>query len=352
MYALPKSIDNKSVAILPVSRIVFASPFRVGHFYFFPPGSLDIISLNPAAPANLEDFRVDGNVIVLDKVGIRWGASSLTGFDIDTLENNPLIVFEFDCDWSKFKEMSHDDDVDLIKRLSAEAERALDVIRFIFCQLDLPDTLPGTPGSWDGSGQFLGAMVRNPTNDRSYLLSGAGVECNLIVKGLGLDVDTPLNSFWLDREGSGLSGIIIHALSLLSDAMYASTETSRFARVMTLLEFLGSPDEYKTWKKLRGEIICHIARDKNDYLRLVERFKELTSKEDDNDVQTGYRTLIVHHGKFLHELLSDQKGRRRLFRELHGYATKVLQDMISHKEMSWDSFLDYRKQLKRQLGAL
>ena len=337
---------------MPISRIVFNLPFRIGSFYFFPPGSLDIISLNPLALANLEKYRISDYEIVLNDNGIRWAASAITKFDINTLEDNPLVVFPFECDWRIFLTKSHEDDIELINELSSEAERPLDLIRYKFCRFDLPDTLPGAPGSWEGSGQFLGAMLHDPIANKSYLVAGAAVESIVIVKGLGLEVDTPLSAIWIDPRSSELSGIITHALSLYSDVMYASSETTRYARAMTLLEFLGSPDEYKTWKKLKSEIICHLAADKAGFHRLVERFKELTNKEDDNDTQTGFRTLIVHHGKFLHELIPSQEDRKRLFKEIQRYAARVLEDMIDHRQLTWSAFQDYRSNLKRNLGVL
>ena len=100
-----------------------------------------------------------------------------------------------------------------------------------------------------------------------------------------------------------------------------------------------------------SEIICHFAKDKADYLRLVERFKELTSKEDDNDLQTGLRTLIVHHGKFLYELMPDRNKRKQMFNELQRYSECVLKDMLSHGASSWEAFSAYRHTLKAKLGV-
>lgn len=351
MYSLPKDFSNKSVAILPIARFVLQFPFRIGPFYFFPPGTLDIISLNPVPPLNLEDCRNNSSYIDLEGNNLRRVKSSVAGLSIDILEENPLIVFVCDIDWVKYESMSHDDDIELIKTLSSIAERALDVIRFNYCQFDLPDTLPGLPGSWDNSDQFLGSLIYNPTKNVSHLISGGAVESTVVIKGIGLEVDAHPHLTWPDRNSGELNSIAIHALSLFSDVMYASNETTRYARAMTLLEFLGSPDEYKTWKKLKGEVICHIAKDKDDYLRLVERFKELTSKEDDNDVQTGLRTLIVHHGKYLHELVPDRKKRKMLFRELQKYAGCVLKDMLSNGDSSWSEFSIYRAKLKEKLGV-
>lgn len=68
---------------------------------------------------------------------------------------------------------------------------------------------------------------------------------------------------------------------------------------MTLIEFLANPDEYRNWKKLKSDIVCHIARDETDYHHLLRRFEELTSIKDSAGNQKGLRTLVVHHGRFV-----------------------------------------------------
>lgn len=67
--------------------------------------------------------------------------------------------------------------------------------------------------------------------------------------------------------------------------------------------------------------------------------------------QPGLRTLIVHNGKLLPELLPDIKERAALFRELQGYASNALIDMLSHAGLSWREYVEHRDQLKRALGA-
>ncbi|MDP2787697.1 MAG: hypothetical protein Q8O79_06440 [Pseudomonadota bacterium] len=351
MFRLPQAFANKTVAILPITRLVFDLPFKIGSYYFFPAGEFDVLALNPIPPLSLDDCRVDSELIKLEGKNLRRAKSAIAGLSIEVLESNPLIVFTTDIDWATFGELDHDGDIEIIQSLSSKAEKALNVIRFSCCRFDLPDTLPGLAGSWDGSGQFLGALIYNSSRYASHLISGGAVESTVIVKGLGLQVDGFLQVELPNPESGELFAIASHALLLFSDVMYASNETTKFVRAMTLLEFLGSPDKYKTWKELKSEIICHFAKDKTDYYRLIERFKELTSKKNDNDIQSGLRTLIVHQGKFLHELIPDPRARKQLFKEIQGYAKSVIQDMLFHGESSWGSFMAYRYSLKERLGV-
>jgi hypothetical protein len=87
-------------------------------------------------------------------------------------------------------------------------------------------------------------------------------------------------------------------------------------------------------------------------LKLCERFRELTSTEDATGKQNGIRTLIVHNGKFLSELISNPKERVMLFRELQGYAFAVLNDMFSNAGLSWNEYLEHRTQIKSILKVV
>jgi hypothetical protein len=351
MYRIPGEFSDRTIVALPISRLVLDSAFRVGSFYFFPAEEFDVQSMRPVAPIDLEAYRVDEEQIHLQGQSLRWAAASVTGFCTETLEQNAVVVFEADIDWSTFDKLTHDDDVAIIAALSAEAERALDIVRFCYCRFDLPDTLPGIAGTWEGSGQFMGALVYRPDKKEAYLLAGSAIHSSVIVKGIGLHISSPPELGIPEPRLGPVSAVASHALTLFSDVMNAPNETVKYVRAMTLLEFLGSPDEYKTWKKLKSDIICHVAKDKAEYLRLIERFKELTSKQEDKDPQTGYRTLIVHQGKFLHELLPDPKKRKLLFRELQGYAASVLKDMLCNGSSSWESYTQRRRSLKEHLGV-
>ena len=352
MIRVPEEFSQKTVVVLPITRLVFESPFRVGPYYFFPPGDFDVLAMNPVKPIDLEDYRVDSQTIQLEGQALRKAKSLIAGLSIEDLEASSLVVFTADIDWSSFAELDHDGDIEIIKALSSQAERALDVLRFCYCRFDLPDTLPGLVGSWENSGQFLGALLYDPSKNESHLVAGGAVESTIVIKGIGLQVDRQPSLAPPNPQHGELYAIAAHALTLFSDVMNASNETTKYVRAMTLLEFLGSPDEYKTWKKLKGDLICHFARDRSDYLRLVERFKELTSKQEDNDPQTGLRTLIVHQGRFLHQLVPDGKERVRLFKELQRYASRVLEDMLSQGSSSWQSFSEHRKELKATLGIV
>lgn len=342
--------SQKRLVVMPLTRLVFYESFVIDRFCFFPPGEIDLTALRPV-PNKTLGASEGVDVIALDGQDLREVSASLTGFDVDVLSNSPIVAFNVEVDWDGFLEANHDDDIALLKLLSARAERALDIVRLYYCRLDLPNTLPGQVGSWEGSGEYLGALLYSPEDHESYLIAGAAVESSVIVRGLGLELDSaPLLTLPNPNDGD-VAGIVLHGLSLYSEALYSSNETIKFIRVMTLFELLASPDKCHSWKELKGDIACHCAADKAGYLRLCERFRALTSIRDTSGNQLGLRTLIVHNGKLLPELLPGIKERTSLFRELQGCAFIVLTDMLTHVGLSWKEYVERRGQLKRDLGV-
>jgi len=49
----------------------------------------------------------------------------------------------------------------------------MDIIRYDFCRMDLPDTQPGVVGTWNGSdsGSYEGALLYDPDNHESYTIA-------------------------------------------------------------------------------------------------------------------------------------------------------------------------------------
>lgn len=335
---------------MPLSRVLVEEPVSIGRFRLFPAGYVDLADFRPMPNHTFANVTAEGATAIGGQA-LRECAISATGFSLDTLESSPILVFVAQLDWDALFEATHDDDIDLLRTLASMAERALDFVRFQECRLDLPDTLPGAAGSWCDSGAYLGAMIYNPDDCESYLIAGAAVESTAVVKGIGLDVSTldfpePLPA----ADDGEVAAVAVHGLSLLSEAMRAQSQTTKFVGVMTLLEFLANPYEYEQWQKLKGDIACHSAKSREEYLALCERFRQLTGYKNELGAETGYRTLIVHRGKFLNEILPSQVARQALFLELQKYCTSVVKDMLKNKDMSWVDFCAHRTALKCSIG--
>ncbi|MDA8120173.1 MAG: hypothetical protein M0Z36_08445 [Thermaerobacter sp.] len=338
-----------AVVIMPLSRLVLHEAFCVGRFHFFPAGSLDFARLRPI-PNDTIDRYLSCDAALLEGPRKREIETSLTGFDINSFLGCPVVAFCHTLDWDAFYGANHNADISLLMLLTSLVERALDLIRFYYCRLDLPDTLPGPVGSWNNSGEHIGALLYSPLEHESYLIAGAAIESAVIARGLGLELDTIPPQDIPSSEDGDVARILLQGLSLYSDALYSYNSTTKFIRVMTLLEYLASPWKYQKWQKAKSNIACHCANEKTHYHELCERFRFLTSGGK-NAEENGLRTRIVHMGKFLPEIIEQSGERKKLFKELQWYCSKVLGDMIENKHYSQEQYERYRDTRKCQLGV-
>ena len=327
--------QGEAIVLMPLTRVLAESVTNVGKLAILPPGHL--------TPETSDLTRIKRRSLVEVQL-------QLTGFSLELFEEHAAVGFCHPIDRSQLEANDHDSDITLLSTLAGTAERSFDLLRLNYCRLDLPDTLPGPIGVWDIATPYVGALIYFPAESSWCEIAGAAASYASIVAGIGLD----LYGCYADHPPSETDGevgaIAAHALSLLSDAMHARNDTAKFVRCMTLLEFLGSPDEYKQWKKLKGEIACHSASNKADYLNKIEELRKFTSSENERNEQCGYRTLVVHHGKFIEDILPSRDDRRKLFRKLQSYCHAVIDDMIENSEMSWIEFSTLREGKKIALG--
>lgn len=345
LQELGTSGPKARLVVMPISRMLVERELRIGRFRIYPPGELDLEQLRPMPNFDLLRHLHAGERVEISG-SLREAITASTGFNLEVLNGCALVAFIEEIEWDDFLGASHSDDVDLLRRLSMRGERAMDLVRFHLCRLDLPATLPGLVGSWESAAPYLGALLYCQEDHESYLIAGEAGGYAQITSGIGLDFDwdcpEPLPSF---SDGE-IGAVVAHGLSLLSDAMYSRNDTGKFLRTMTLMEYLANPDEYQNWAKAKGNIICHVAKSKDQYRRLSDRMRELTSIKASPNVEQGFRTLVIHHGKFLEEVIPDGAQRRKLFAEMYQYVGAVMQDMFKRTEMTRDQFSEYRRGLK------
>jgi len=346
---------GRYLVVMPISRFVLEEKFTLGKFSFYPAGEIDVEELRVVPNKTMEMLDSGIGIIVAEGQDLRELKSSASGICADVFCTNVCVAFTADIEWDDFLQGTHETDILLINTLSQDVEKAMDLIRFYFCRFDLPDTLPGQVGTWQGSNGFSGALLYNLFDNESYVIGGS-VVTHFTVKGSGLEL---AGSQTLSIENHPLMGnnigevgnIARMALNLNSGVFEANNITTKFIRAMNLLEFLAYPDEYKKFELVKKEISCHIAATNQQYHKLLDRFYELTGKKDDITGEIiGYRTRIVHIGTTLEEILVNEKDRNDLLLELQGYICSVIEDMIENMDKTWEDFLKYRNQLKINLG--
>jgi hypothetical protein len=148
--------------------------------------------------------------------------------------------------------------------------------------------------------------------------------------------------------GDGEVGHIAkHALSLYTALLEANNPTAKFVQALALLEFLAYPYEYRRFEDVKKTIARYVARTREEYMLLLERFLELTGKKDPSTQQIiGYRTRIVHIGERLDLIVRHPDDRRKLFEELDGYIRPIIDHMIQHSLWNFDDYQKIRAEMR------
>lgn len=295
----------QQLVLMPVSRLLIEVSQRIGNYALYPQGEVDFARLRPVPNRDLQCDLREGETEVSGLQRHRETLTALTGFNIEAMSSCSIMAFLIELDWEEFLDANHRGDIKLLSRLNQMAEPLLDIIRYQFCRFDLPQSLPGRVGSWEGASPYWGALLYTPIDRESYLIAGPSTCPTAVIQGLELEVNSPID---LEPPNGGeVASIASHALTLFRDVLEAASETHRFTRAMTLIEFLARPNSFIKMQKAKGKIACHAARNKEDYHVICGRFEELTGDE-------GLRTRIVHHGKFFEDILADENERRAIFR--------------------------------------
>lgn len=328
---------NYQLIVLPLSRLLIENSILDKDICLFPPGEfaveqLNVINLNRTLPQNV--FK--GNDL-RDKI------TSITQVDMSVYEYSPLIVFRDNISYEKYMEMSHMDDVSLIKRYAERADRLIDIIRFYECDYTLPDLLPARPGIWND--RYSTVLIFFTNNKVSYV-QAREVENRTCIKGVGVAVtlvNIPALSMLLPTPSGGLVNIAWHALRMNTQILEAGTESLKFIQVMMLFEYLTNPFEFAAFKKKKGHLIAILTNERKVYHELSEEFRYYSE---------GLRTELIHNGKRLEDLLPDEHDIKKLFRKLQSYLRVIIEDLFWNIELSWEAYDATREQKKETIIGL
>lgn len=325
---------SELIAVLPLSRAhMDADVLRFpGHIHVYQFG-INVESLNVQQPPSASH------------AGEASRASGVTEQDFAT---GLVVAFPFAIEWSDIYR-SHESDLATIRALSAHVDRAcLDLMRYLECPIDQLEALPSRAGQLARNPMMAGALLFDPRGHQARIVGGAAFT-HWLTRGLGLPL-VPIEPTRFPRHGE-VGNIARHGLALYAEMLQASNETSKFVQCLSLLEFLAFPNDYENWKKVKRIVSRYVAKTEAEYIQLLDRFVELTGGKDAHGVSTGYRTCIVHLGKTLEDLLPVEGDRRRLFVELQGYISAVIDHMILHSEMTFAKYEEERAGLAPFLRA-
>lgn len=346
---------GRGLAILPTRKLEIECPFKLESVVFVSPdhiGGLEIILREIDDRAFLPIQAIDEDISVSEASGDthRRYASKLSGISKEALTESVVALVPISKSVGSIADSSrnHMNDLDLLSALSFQAFRALDLVRFQFCNLVLPDRLPGIPGQFDDGGFLCAAILT--ADGRGRLIGGRKPGTELI-QGLGIDLSTSqitgipycecAKVVMADDNGGEIGTAVRKALNMYSRAMHANSDTLKFLSTLSLLEFIGTGPRYTKFEEVRKMIQPHLAKNSAEYSRHTRRFRELTSLEDQGH-NIGLRHRIVHEGAFLEELLPEKEARKEIFQELDKYAGKTIVDMANRAHFTWEDLRSWR----------
>ncbi|QKF81673.1 hypothetical protein [Halarcobacter ebronensis] len=338
--------DGFQIAILPISRLATnRSIFLPEGIMIYPEGRLDLSKyklINTEISKLREKHPSELSISELSSL-----QSQLTGISIETLNQYALIVIPIKLSLDTIFNYSHEKHLELISNLSETiTQKYLNFFIYKYCKIShiSNDKLPSSP-SQTLVNNMSAVLFVNLNSNESKLISGAVFNAQA-TKGLGLALSQP--EWDIFPKNGEVGKLVNHAMILYSQIIKTESSTSKFVQILSLLEFLAYPTEYKKFQDVKKVISRYIIQDTNssEYQDLLKRFEELTGKIDSlTGEQVGLRTRIVHIGDRLENLLPTTNVRKQLFEELNGYVRCIIDHMIHYSDLSFEDYLDKRKEL-------
>jgi hypothetical protein len=331
--------DGYHIAILPISRLVTnRSIFLPEGIMIYPEGRLDLTKYKLK---NIDASKLkEKHVSELTMQELSSLQSQLSNVSLDALNKYALIVIPIKLNWDTIFNHSHEKHIELISSLSEIiTQKCLNYFIYKNCKISYisNDILPSSP-SQTFINNMSSTLFVNLNNNESKLISGAVFNSH-ITKGLGLALSQPE---WDNFPKKGEVGKLVnHAFLLYTQIIKTESATSKFVQILSLLEFLAFPTEYKKFQDVKKIIARYTIQDTNskEYLDLLKRFEELTSKKDaGTGEQVGLRTCIVHIGDRIENLLPTANERKELFEELNTYVRNVIDHMIQYSNLSLEEY--------------
>jgi hypothetical protein len=311
-------LENKYFYIFPMERLDLKNEESFGNIRVFPKGSIDI-----------DDMF--SNTIFMSKE-----ENDKFGVNIEKFKSNPLAVIN-DQSYADYPG-SISSDLQIMNTAISKASIIIDYIKFEFCSLVAPKTMPARLGQVS-SGETLLLMYNGKGSPFTRIIDTT-IYSNTLTAGVGLDLNSEVFTDFnlLNADVGEVGNIAKQALRMFSNALEENDNTGKFIEIMRLFEFIADPNSFTKFQKVRTKIASHIVENSSDINRLQDEFKYYSS----GDNEDGLRTEIIHNGKSIEILIPESSKQIDLFNTLQLYITKCIRDLICFYNKSWAELEDIR----------
>ncbi|WP_156575171.1 hypothetical protein [Bacillus luti] len=331
MYSIKKDYNGeKSLIIIPVGKFNISNRYRIGDITIYPIGTV-----------NTEEFfetKVDFDFAEVKEDFLN---SAFIVFPIIIQKEHP------------FGNFTVEQKNQLLNSNFSKAEEVLNVFKYIYCNLDKSSVLTQKAGYINNI--YSGALIYYPHLGMSdYLEEKYKVNNEFIGKGLIVELKEikeilDKHTVILDRNCGEVGNIIKHALQLYANIVEASSYTNKYVQALSLIEYLTNPFEFEKMQKLKGHVIAFSVDNKKSYHELSERFKFLTGLKDEQGIEIGIRTNIVHNGKLLEQMLNKPYEPEFIIKELQYYICNYLEACFESYKEPWENFKEKREKRKNEI---
>ena len=339
--------DGCHIAIMPISRLVTnRSVFLPEGIMIYPEGRLNLSNYKTVDIQTSDLKEILPSQLTKEELSILQ--SKLSGVTIDSLNDYALMVVPIKLSLDTLFNYSHEKHLGLITNMSETiSKKYMNFFTYYNCDITYTsnDSLPSLP-SQTLIENMSATLFVDLNNNEAKFISGA-VFSNQVTKGLGLALSQPEWDY-LPKQGD-VGKLVNHAFVLYAQIIKTDSASSKFVQILSLLEFLAYPTEFKSFKDVKKIIARYVIKNTNsiEYQDLLKRFEELTGKKDANKKDIGFRTRIVHIGDRLENLVPTVKERKALFKELNEYVKCVIDHMIYHSHLSMEEYTIEKEKLTK-----
>ena len=333
LYSIKKDYNNeKSLVIIPVGKFNISNKYQIGDITIYPIGTVNT--------EELFEIKVD-----FDFAEVK-----------EDFFNSALIVFPVSIHKEQpFSNFTVEQKNQVLNSNLSKAEEILNIFKYIYCNLDKTSVLTQKAGYINNI--YSGVLIYYPHLGMwDFLKEKYKVNKEFIGKGLIVELKEikeilDKHIVILDRNCGEVGNITKHALQLYANIVEASSYTNKYVQALSLIEYLTNPFEFEKMQKLKGHVIAFSVDNKKTYHELSERFKFLTGLKDEQGIEIGIRTNIVHNGKLLEQMLNKPYEPEFMIKELQYYICNYLEACFESYKESWEKFIEKREKRKKEIES-
>ncbi|MDR4319754.1 MULTISPECIES: hypothetical protein [Bacillus cereus group] len=331
LYSIRKDYgEDKQLAIIPVGKFDISDKYQI-----------EDITIYPAKKVNTSELfeaKIDFNFAEVR----------------EDFFNLAFIVFPVEIHKPQpFGNFTLEQRKQILNSNLSRAEEILNIFKYIYCNLDKTSLLTQRAGYINNI--YSGMLIYNPKSGMSdflkekYKINNEFIGRGLIVNLEEIEGILEKHMVIFKRNCGEVSNIIKHALQLYSNIVEASSLTNKYVQALSLIEYLTNPFEFEKMQKLKGNVITFTVDNKKSYHDLADRFRLLTGLKDENGIEIGIRTNIVHNGKLLEQILEQPYEPELIIKELQYYICNYLEACFGNYKQSWEKFVEIREKRKENI---